>query len=170
MICRCPCSFVFDKSKYPELCAFFESQGEAIESQKKEAEKAAFSFLERAQNFALLTKGDCLGRLSLANAQGDLDMSESEMHEVATDQAYAAAASYVSHNQMPMMARRNLGQKIDVFQRAMGGTTMTPHYGNMQQGLAIRRAHNTHTHVLANCLHLRISTCLKLTLPNNTAS
>ena len=42
-----------------------------------------------------------------------------------------------------MMARRNLGQQIDVFQRVMGGTTMTPRHGNMQQGLAIRRAHNT---------------------------
>ena len=70
-------------------------------------------------------------------------MSESEMYEVATDQAYAAASSFVSHNQMPMMARRNLGQQIDVFQRAMGGTTMTPHHGNMRQGLASRRAHNT---------------------------
>ena len=40
-------------------------------------------------------------------------MSDDEMSEVATDQAYAAAASFISHNQMPMLSQNDLNSKPD---------------------------------------------------------
>ena len=49
------------------------SRGVVIESQKKEAEKAAVAFLDKAHNFGEITRDDCLGRLTLANSRGDLD-------------------------------------------------------------------------------------------------
>ena len=100
-------------------------------------------FLDKAQNFSKITKDDCLDRLIMASARGDLDMSVDEMSEVATDQAYAAAASYVANNQLPMLGRRYLGQQIDTYQKSVGGTTMTSKFGDMRQGLASQRARNT---------------------------
>ena len=79
--------------------------------QKKEAEKAAVAFLDKAQNFSKITNDNCLDRLTMANARGDLNMSEDEISKVATDQAYAAAASFISHNQMPMLSQNDLNSK-----------------------------------------------------------
>ena len=60
-------------------------------------------FLYKAHNFGKITRDNCLGRLTLANSRGDLDMSEDEMSKVATDQAHTAAASYLANNQLPLL-------------------------------------------------------------------